>query len=374
MTIYFLLTLLILYGLFLSRVTVIRNYYLVSQEIYVSKNKITLLIWFIILLGLAAFKGIMVGVDYPMYYGFFIQKSYIGLIEPGVSFIYDLAEKYQSFYVFSLGVYFLFLFFIFYGIKKNSPNYLISILLFIIMHIYFNSFNQIRQLIAVSIIFCFVNYLMTDKKMDRFKYILVILLALLFHNSAIFLFVLFFIPKKTYRPKLVIPLFLMTIALYFIPSFKNQIGQLMVSLSGFYGEKYSLGSYNFFGVNKEKGLLQLIPVIVQMMIVTISLYFPKFNKNLNINDKLYHFSTNAVIINLCLYALAGVEAIDRLQIYFSCFNIYFYSYLIHLLLNDNKKRYGQIFVIFIFAFWLLYYTWRLMINVHGIVPYSFFNS
>ena len=111
-----------------------------------------------------------------------------------------------------------------------------------------------------------------------------------------------------------------------------------------------------------------------MVIVSISLYFPKYEENLNINYKLYNFSTNAVIVNLCLYSFAGIEAVDRLQIYFSCFNIYFYSYLIHLLLNDKKKLYGQLFVIFIIAFWILYYVLRLLINVHGIVPYSFFTQ
>ncbi|MFD2442784.1 EpsG family protein [Bacillus sp. CGMCC 1.16607] len=341
---------------------------------YVSRNNITIFSWFVILLGLAAFKGISVGVDYPMYYGFFLHKHYIGLLEPGVSVIYDIAVRYNSFYIFSIGVYFLFLFFIFYGIRKNSPNYLISIFFFVIMHIYYNGYNQIRQLISVSILFCFANYLISNKRMDKIKYIFVILLALLFHNSAIFLFTLLFIPKKKLKPIVVIPLFLISCVFYFIPSIKNQIGEIMVFVSGFYGEKYGQGSYNFFGVNKEKGLLQFIPVFIQMVIVVISLYLSNPKVNLGINDRLYQFSANAVIVNLCLYSLAGIEAIDRLQIYFSCFNIYFYSYLVHLLLNDKQKLNGQIFVIIIIAFWILYYILRLMINVHGIVPYSFFFS
>lgn len=371
MLIYFLLILAIFYSLFLSRITVVRDMNWGNDEIFIARNTFTLYVWFVILLALAALKGVGVGVDYPMYYGFFLHQTYIGSIEPGISFIYDLAEKYDNFYVFTFGVYFLFLFFIFWGIKKNTPNYVISIFLFVIMHIYFNSYNQIRQLIAVSIIFCFAHYLITNKHTDKIKYICIILLALLFHNSAIFLFILFLIPKKSISPKVVIPLFLITIVLYFIPAFKNQLGELIISISGIYGDKYSQGGYNFFGVNKEKGLLQLIPVIIQMIIVSISLYFPRSKMNLDINYKLYHFSTNAVIVNLCLYSLAGIEAIDRLQIYFSCFNIYYYSYLIHISMNDERKRNGQLFVIFIIAFWILYYVLRLEINVHGIVPYRF---
>lgn len=373
MVIYLLLTLTILYGLFFSRVTIIKNNSSIS-EIFIARNNITLFLWFVILLGLAVFKGVNVGVDYPMYYDFFLHKTYIGLIEPGVSFIYDVAERYDNFFIFSFCIYFLILFFIFQGIKRNSPNYLISILLFIVMYVYFTSYNQLRQMIAVSIIFCFVNYLLTNKKTDRIKYLFVILIALLFHNSAIFIFLLFLIPKKKFSPKIVIPLFIITIVLYFIPEFKNQVGNLIITVSGFYADKYAHNLNYFFSINKEKGLLQLAPVIIQMIIVVVSLYFPKKNIKLNVNYKLYNFSTNIVIINLCLYSLAGIEAIDRLQVYFSCFNIYYYSILIHLLLNCKKKFDGQLFIISIFVFWITYYLLRLIINVHGVVPYSFINS
>lgn len=371
MLIYLLLTLAIFYALFFSRVIIIRNIDQGNNEIFIFRNHPALFIAFVILLELAALKGVGVGVDYPMYYGFFLNKSY-SEIEPGIRFFYDLAIKYDNFFVFSIGIYSLFLFFIFMGIRKHSPNYLISVLFFLLTYIYLNSYNQLRQMLAVSIIFCFVNDLLTNKKTDKIKYFFIILIALLFHNSAIFLFLLFFIPKKRFSPKVVIPLFLVTILLYFIPSFKNQVGVVISSISGLYAEKYATGGYNFFGVNKEKGLLQLIPVMMQMVIVTIALYFPKEDPKLNINYKLYHFSANLVIISLWLYSLAGIEAIDRLQLYFSSFNLYFYPILIHLLLNGKKKRHGQLFILFITGFWILYYILRLDINVAGVVPYRFY--
>ncbi|MBP1943290.1 hypothetical protein J2Z26_003068 [Bacillus luteolus] len=362
----------IVYCYFLSRVTMYRNSDRYNDERFVARNNSTIFFWFIILLAFASLKGENVGVDYPMYYGFFLQENYHALLEPGINFIYDIAVHFDSFYIFAASVYFLFLFFILLGIWRNSPNYLISIFLFIIMHIYYNAFNQIRQLIAVSIIFCFAHILVSNKKLDKLIYFSILLLALLFHNSAIFLFILFFLPKKTFHPKVVIPLFVVTAVLYFIPSVKNQIGELIISISGTYGEKYSQGTYNFFGVNKEKGLMQFIPVVIQMFIVSCSLYLTKSKANLHINDRLYQFSTNAVVVNLCLYSLAGIEAIDRLQIYFSCFNIYYYSYLLHILFNYENKLIGQLFACFIVSFWILYYILRLMINVHGVVPYKLF--
>ncbi|MEK5361891.1 EpsG family protein [Peribacillus castrilensis] len=370
MLIYLLLPLAILYFLFLSRAIIVRNNNFFGNEIFVARNNITLFLWFVILLGLAVFKGVNVGTDYPMYYRFFLNGSYIDL-EPGISFFYALAAEYDNFFIFSFCIYLVFLFFIFQGIKKNSPNYLISILLFILMFIYYSSYNGLRQMISVSIIFCFVTYIVSNQKKDRIKFLFIILIALMFHNSAIFLLLLFFIPIKKFSSKIVIPLFLLTIVLYFIPAFKNQVGELLINISGFYAEKYAQNQNYFFEVNKEKGLMQLAPVIIQMGIVLISLYVPQKNIKLNINYNLFNFSTNIVIINLCLYSLAGVEAIDRIQMYLTCFNIYFYSIFIHILLN-YKKLYGQILIIFIIAFWFLYYSLRLINNVHGIVPYSFF--
>lgn len=371
MLIYFLLPLLVMYCLFMSRLTVVKNYVQGhNYEFYVNKNHLILFFWSIILLGIAVFKGVEVGTDYPMYYGFFLYSFYEEF-EPGIRFIYYTAVRYDHFLIFSFSIYFLIIFFVFKGIKENSPNYLISILLFIITFMYFNSYNQLRQMIAASIIFCFANYIVANNKI---KFVFVILLALLFHDSAIFLFLLFLIPKKRISGKLVIPLFLLTIILYFTPEFKNIVGRLIIYFSGSYAEKYTSNLDFFFEVNKEKGLLQLMPVLIQMVIVSLSSYFPMKDMNLSVNYKLYDFSINLVVINLCLYSLAGIEAVDRLQLYFAFFNIYYYSILIHFLLNCKNVFYGQVFVLIIIGFWCSYYVMRLIINIGGIVPYSTFFS
>lgn len=374
MLIYLLLPLTILYCLFLSRIVIEKNNITFKSEVFIARNNMTLFLWSVLLLLLAVFKGVEVGTDYPMYYDFFVKKSYVGIVEPGVSFIYSLAIKYNSFLVFSLCVYILFIFFMFKGIQKNCPNYLISVLVFILTYTYLTSYNQLRQMIAVSILFCCVNYVVSNKYRDKLKYLVVILLAYLFHTSALVALIFLFIPTKKFNAKVVITLFLATIVMYFVPSLKNYIGKFIVGISGFYEQKYTGNLNYFFEVNKEKGLLQLIPVIVQMIILVTSLYFPHNKTNLKINYKLYNFSTNIVVINLCLYSLSGIEAIDRLQIYFSCFNIYFYSFLIHLLLNNEERFYSRLFLIFIIIFWIAYYFLRLSINISGIVPYSFFIS
>lgn len=373
MLIYLLLPLTILYFFLLSRILLIKGDFNPNSEIYVNRNNITLFIWFLILLLIATFKGVDVGTDYPMYYNYFLTENYSGS-EFGIYFIYDIAVKYNNFLVFSFCIYFLFLTFIYFGIKNNCPNYLISILLFILNYVYYSSFNTLRQMIAVSIIFCFINVLLANKRIKRIVFIFIILLAFLFHRSALFLFILYLIPFKRFRKRTVIPFFMLTIILYFIPEFKNHVGEIITKISGFYSQKYENNLDYFFEINKEKGIIQLLPVIVQMSIVIISLYFPVGKvKATKINSKLFYFSTNIIIINLCMYSLAGIEAIDRLQIYFSCFNIYFYSLFLHILLNSKEgKDKNIIIIIYIILFYLAYYVLRLLNNISGIVPYSFF--
>ncbi|MGF9856554.1 EpsG family protein [Priestia endophytica] len=367
---YLTLIFVVFYFLFVSRLVLVRQQISNNREIFIFRSNIVLYIWFIILLCLAVFRDIDVGTDYGMYYSFFMNESYSGA-EVGIGYLYDLAVKYDSFLIFSTGIYLIFLFFVFRAIRKNCPNYIISLLFFVITYLYFTSYNQLRQIVAASLIFYFITYLLNNNRLNKLKFLIVVLVALLFHNSAIFLLLLFLVPKKRISPKIVITLFTLTIILYFIPEFKNYIGQLITNISGFYASKYEQNLDYFFEVNKEKGMLQLMPVIIQMFIIVMSLYIKSGDKKLNINYKLYDISTNIIVVNLCLYSLSGIEAIDRLQVYLSFFNIYFYSFLIHILLNSKDVLYKRFFVTFIFFFWIMYYILRLKNNIQGIVPYSF---
>lgn len=370
MLVYTLLPILVFYGLVLQRLTIKKNFYNLQTERYTSQKKNTLMFCFLLLWLLAVFKGLTVGTDASMYYQFFKSENY-EIFEPGISFIYNIANKYNNYILFSFIVYLIFLFFISKGIEKNCPNYLISILFFILTYVYLTSFNQVRQLIAVSLIFCFINFLLSKK--DRYKFVVIILIALLFHRSAIFLFLLFLVPKSKFNIKYIIPFFILTIILYFISDFKDFVGKFIINFSGFYAEKYEVNTKHFFSVNKEKGIVELMPVIFQMGILVFTHFYLDAKKNLNINYHLFYFSYNIITINLCLYAIAGIEAVDRIQLYLFVFNIYFYSLLFHQLLNDTNKYMVRLVPFLILLFWLVYYFLRILTNNQGIVPYTFLN-
>lgn len=92
-------------------------------------------------------------------------------------------------------VWFLFLAFsaltiwIFFSAFEKSRNYLVSVILFFGAGVYFDTFNAIRQYLVVALfIYCF-RYI---RERDAFHYFLVMGLAVLLHNSAVFTWPLYF--------------------------------------------------------------------------------------------------------------------------------------------------------------------------------------
>ena len=82
-------------------------------------------------------------------------------------------------------------FFFISGIRKLSKNFYLSVAFYIAMpHLFLESFNIVRQFVAMSIIFRY-SYLFFQKK--YWKFIIVVLVASCFHKSAILVINLFFI-------------------------------------------------------------------------------------------------------------------------------------------------------------------------------------
>lgn len=76
---------------------------------------------------------------------------------------------------------FLTLFFVYRAIVKSSPDWLTSLYLYLCFCLYFQSFNQIRQMLAVAISFYALTWL---QKENRKKYVWWILIASGFHMTA----------------------------------------------------------------------------------------------------------------------------------------------------------------------------------------------
>ena len=79
---------------------------------------------------------------------------------------------------------------------KFSANYPLSVFFFFTMGIYASTMNGIRQYIAVGIILIGAKYIFSHKNSDFWKLLPLIILASLFHNSALILIPIYFLCRR----------------------------------------------------------------------------------------------------------------------------------------------------------------------------------
>ncbi len=160
-------------------------------------------IWcFMLLFLMAGLRGDTVGGDLkrylPEFYAVanssFSRVFEEGYHEPGyVLFIKFLGMISSDSRSFLLGTSFVSLIGPFVLFKKCSTNIAVSVMLYYAMGYYTNTFNNVRQALALSIIFCVIPFLIERK---FWKYLLGVILAATFHYSAIVMLVVYFLTDK----------------------------------------------------------------------------------------------------------------------------------------------------------------------------------
>jgi len=148
------------------------------------------------LLWLVAGLRFQVGKDFTAYADMFVDPLDVNrhALEPVWIWTMDVLREWG----FGSRVWFLFTAFvtnglILYGIYKLSPDFYLSVLLYVVITgCYYESFNIIRQYFAISILFATFHYVLEHK---IWKYILAILVATCFHISALTMLPLVFILK-----------------------------------------------------------------------------------------------------------------------------------------------------------------------------------
>lgn len=308
-------------------------------------------------------RNYLVGTDGFMYYMFFWFQHYELYFDPFINLIYDLSIGNNNFQLFTIITSTLFYIIMIYSMYKMKLDFWAALFYFYASYIYLMSFNIVRQSIAISLVFlAIVLYLTLSNRIKAIiYYVISIVLAMNFHFSAILMMPLIILKyvkitsKKILLGTIVISLF------YFSTEFKDSIS-FIFEFFNYYSNKYEANNVVFFEVNKEKGILEFLPVLIQL----VFLYF-----YVKITEKRFEFSFKENFISvyyfsyLILYGLAGIEAVDRFQFYFLPSIILFYS-MMHYKLK-NSKYMGYLLLVQIF--WILYFLIRLFSNHHGVVPY-----
>ena len=128
--------------------------------------------------------------------------------EPG----YTLLNIFISFftanrYIFILAITFLIYTLLFVSLKKYADNYAFAVILFMGLWFYF-SFTYLRQVLGATIVWLSIDYIVQRR---FWKFLLVVLIAMSVHKSAIIFFPVYFIPMRKFPPRMIIRLMLLVL-------------------------------------------------------------------------------------------------------------------------------------------------------------------
>lgn len=253
-------------------------------------------------------------------------------------------------------------------IYKFSTNPIASVMIYYSMGFYTNSFNNIRQAIAMSIIFC-AYPLLFDKRFKQFLGL--VLLATLFHYSAFIIALVYPIIKKEISMEKMFSFLVLGVTLFLILG--SSLLSFFVDLINLIYMKYD------FGLGEEQsagwGLLAFYFVILLMMGVVLLLvedYITQFQKY--VFSFLFLFQMLAVLTQM--YAPI-FPSMTRITQYFFIPVTLSIPYICSLIKDEFFKTFVAAFAFVIaFVFFSMTYSHSSDIdsNTQGVIPYVFLDT
>ena len=170
-------------------------------------------------------KGILFSEEFIMYFG---KEPVFGLINDLIAFFTP------NRYVFIL-VYTIFLYMVYaVSFYRYTRNPFFALLIFEGLMFFF-TFTYLRQVLAAGVIWLAIPYV---AQRNFKKYLLFILLATLIHNSAVYMILLYFIPRRKFEKKYIV-LFMLTLLLIGV----SGITKLIFSISGDFVNNARIAEY-----------------------------------------------------------------------------------------------------------------------------------
>jgi len=295
----------------------------------------------LISLTLILFAGLRhnVGSDWEAYYNVYKYRD-VSFIEMGYMFLNNTFSDFKLPYnIFLLTINSISIILIYKFIYKNSYLLVIPILIFYSeLYIYFN-LSGIRQAIAISIT-CYSITFAIEKK--RAKFVILILLASLFHFTALIFVLAYYIPKSKIKTKhLLITLCL----LYFAFMGINNIS--------FFNNENLLKKVMWYTSYQENSsnlvTLYIIGTIKRFIVVGLIILFGNNLLKKNNNRYFYNIYLFGLIIYLSSYMLSP-DIGTRISSYFTIFEIILVG---NLIFNKSSNR-KKIFIVTVYSFISLY--------------------
>lgn len=321
----------------------------------------------IVILALFFCLGYMTGSDwrsYETYYSWLNEgiSGFLMVMEPGYHSLawifYKLGVSFWPFFI----ILKLFTFFCLIGfIQKYSDKnrfFVITFFLFI-FGLYLFIDNPMRNVIAICISYYSYQYL-EDKRWGKFLF--VILVAVMFHLSAILLLLICpFYPIKTSNTKLVLLFLLFNV--FIIISYEFLILKIIGAFSFIPIIEEKVLHYFIDGSGLENNRLLSLGFIIQFIFFLLVLYKRKQIEGLT-NGHLIFWGTVCYIF---LYRIAAIVPIFyRLQLYMSIFYAIGVVCVLTLLLKKSNKFVYAMFL----TCYLFYMTYTLITSSYKYIPYT----
>ena len=239
---------------------------------------------------------------------------------------------------------------------KESKQPLFSTIIFISLY-YLYSFFLLRQVIAIGIVLFSVKYI---KQREPIKFVLMVLMASLFHKTALIFCVAYpfcrYIKfgKKNY--------IMILLTLIIAKNFSSIILNILPYFD-FTGRIASGIASNLYSTNSPVSMFGLFITVI--MLIASNLYYKEMWLESPNNNVLYNLSTIGSIV----FALSSIVAeFYRASLYFSIFNIILLS---NSIACEQDKQRKIIYNVVICSVFVLYFFLR-TINNTGSNPYVFY--
>lgn len=322
---------------------------------------------FVIIFFILSFFRWEVGTDWDSYYWYFNLGN---LKEMNV--IGEILFKYLNYYVYILTHNYTVLLFIMASLifiqypilYKYSKNKLLTILFLYCM--YLGNIFFVRQNIAVALIIVSLKYALEKKVV---KFMVLVFLATLFHRSAIFCLIIYYIINYIKMNKENICIFLILMLLSFL--LKEYILLILIKLlPNIYGERIALyiklGEEVYIGNSFVTSTLKNILTFIQKLglVSFVFIGYKRLNKDLKKISKIYIFG---VFLYYLTFSIG--MGLMRIVVYFEVVQVIIFPSIYTTIKNKVIK---MIFLIIIVLYCYFRMRWAIYIYEDLFIPYKTF--
>lgn len=306
-----------------------------------------------------------IGYDYNKYLAGYLYDSELRVWEPLFVFFVRLLRNVN----FGLDIQGMFLFFsgltivvLYHALRKLTPHYRLGILLYLLVpSLYLSSFSVIRQGIALVILLYGLHYIAKEKA-EYPKYMLVSVVAFLFHYSAAFVTLVYMVAGKLFQRNYSWIFYTFLIVVSFFLSFAH-IGKMLLL--------YAPGHFSSYANNYGYSVS-----VLKLLAVNGFFLFLMFQKNHFLKTKRDIYLLNSLFFGLLIFNIFSDFAfVSRLAQYFMAAEIvlvpiYLYS------IQDSFRR--RVLLGLFMVYYLLNFNYALyrdeLYNVkhdtHTLIPYK----